>query len=196
MALPMRFVLKDVIVATLAGSTIEIPYSYVVVPDESESYADFVNISANIRSLAEKAAKSLDIPRLEGAPVVSESFGFTDIPEGIWYESAVNWAKKNHIVNGYSEEEFAPEDHISREQIATIMYRYAIYKRYNTDCDREKSENFADSAQVSDYAAAAVRYAASCGLMNGKTETEFKPQDEATRAELAAILERFAADNG
>lgn len=394
LALPMRFVLKDVIVATLAGSTTEIPYSYVVVPDESESYADFVNISANIRNLAEKAAKSLDIPlmvyrrtgilgrifgdyvfdekayfaaksatgktqyrvwlekdgetdtenitlsteaegaefkdgiltftgsayvqaeiakeenykgvlfvemadgnenrterydftivgkheckagdavpvlekeenyggfsvrvcdvckdildiewntpfedvnqedwffdsvkranvnqymngisanefapealltrgmlvtalhRLEGAPVVSENSGFSDIPEGIWYESAVNWAKKNHIVNGYSKEEFAPEDNISREQIATIMYRYAIYKRYNTDFDRERAGDFSDSAQVSDYAAAAVRYAASCGLMNGKTETEFKPQDEATRAELAAILERFAADNG
>ena len=395
MALPMRFVLRDVVVATLSGSTTQIPYTYEVVPDESESYADFVNISATIRDLCEKVAGSLDVPlliyrrtgilgkiageitfnesayfaakcatgktqyrvwvekdgaldaetitlsadtdnadyqdgilsftgsayvelktqsqtpyqgtlfveltqdgktstrqfvlqtaknhtcaaktktdilnkeenyggfsvktcdvcgdiidvqwetpfedvsaddwyfdsvkyvnlyrymngtgeqlfepdspltramlvtalyRMDGSPTISESNSFSDVEEGSWCENAIAWAKQNHLVNGYSETIFAPDDNITREQMAAILYRYAIYKRYDTDSREENTSNtFEDQEAISDYAVAGMRYAVNKQLMNGKTSALLMPQDETTRAELAAILFRFASNNG
>ena len=132
--------------------------------------------------------------RNDGEPETADNTVFEDVATGSYYEKAVAWAKANGIVDGYSETEFAPDANITREQIATIMHRYATYKNYDVNgsadiLDRE------DYAEISDYAVSAMQYMVASGLMNGKTNTTLEPQDKATRAEIATILQRFITSN-
>ena len=130
--------------------------------------------------------------RLENSPAVTTSAGFTDVAADTWYTEAVNWANANGIVTGYGDGRFGPEDTITREQMAVILYRTA--KLLGRDVSaRADLSGYTDAAQISSYARTAMAWAVDTGLLTGRTQTTLVPGGTATRAELAVILERFAA---
>lgn len=134
--------------------------------------------------------------RNEGEPAVNKSIPFADIDMSAYYANAVIWAQQNGIVNGVSETEFAPNDNITREQIAAIMHRYAQYKGYDVSVGENTNIlSYDDFDSISEYAIAAMQYACGSGLMKGKTASTLNPKDNATRAEIAAILHRFIEAN-
>ncbi len=130
--------------------------------------------------------------RAEGEPAVNRSIPFGDVDMGAYYGNAVSWAKQNGIVKGVSETEFAPDDNITREQIAAIMHRYAQYKGYDVSVGESTNIlSYDDFDNISEYAIAAMQYACGSGLIKGKSESTLNPLDNATRAEVAAIIHRF-----
>ena len=131
--------------------------------------------------------------RLEGSPAVSDSPAFNDVPDGQWYSSAVAWAAANDIVGGYGDGLFGPNDTITREQMAAILYRYAQYKGYDVTAAADLS-GYSDAGSVSAWAQAAMQWANGAGLITGNSATTLNPLGSATRAEVAAILMRFCED--
>ena len=132
--------------------------------------------------------------RNAGEPSVNKSIPFADVDMDSWYANAVIWAKQNGIVNGVNDTEFAPDANITREQIATIMFRYAQYKGMDA-VTLEENLHFTDADEISEFAVSAMNWAVGTGLMNGKSATTLNPKDNATRAEIAAILQRFIETN-
>ena len=132
--------------------------------------------------------------RTEGEPATNRSIPFADVEMDSWYANAVTWAQQNGIINGVSETQFSPNDNITREQIATIMYRYAKLKGMDA-VTLEENLHFADANEISEYAVSAMNWAVGTGLMKGKSTTTINPKDNATRAEIAAILQRFMEAN-
>lgn len=128
--------------------------------------------------------------RLEGTPAVPGASGFTDVTAGQYYTDAVAWAAANNIVGGYGNGLFGPNDTITREQMAAILYRYAQYKGYDVTASADLS-GYSDVAQVSSYALAALQWANAEGLVNGTSDTTLTPGGSATRAQVAVILMRF-----
>lgn len=134
--------------------------------------------------------------RADGEPAVNKSIPFGDVKADMYYANAVVWAQQNGIVNGVSETEFAPDDNITREQIAAIMHRYAQYKGYDVSVGESTNIlSYTDAESISEYAISAMQYAVGSGLMKGKTESTINPLDNATRSEIAAILQRFIEAN-
>ncbi len=129
--------------------------------------------------------------RMEGEPSITSANAFTDVVSGSYYETATIWSQENGIVSGYSDETFAPDDAITREQLATILYRYAQYKGYDTSIVGDLSE-LDDQDAISDYATTATAWAYGVGLLTGKGEGILDPTGTALRCEIAAILHRFA----
>ena len=129
--------------------------------------------------------------RMETEP--SASFNkFGDVNANEWYGAAVAWASENGIVNGVSENEFAPNDNLTREQMAAIIYRYIMFKGGDTSVGENADINsYADAENISDYAVEAIRYAVASGLMKGDSETTLNPSGTATRAETATIIMRL-----
>lgn len=131
--------------------------------------------------------------RLEGSPnIENEIWGypFKDVDANAYYATAVYWARMSGIVAGYSDELFGPNDTITREQMATILYRYAQYKGYDTTAKADLSK-YTDAAQVGSWAVEAIRWANAEGLVNGTSATTLTPKGSATRAQVAVILTRF-----
>lgn len=128
--------------------------------------------------------------RLEDEPRVTGSSGFDDVASGAWYADAVTWAAENGIVNGVSDAEFAPNDNITREQLAAILYRYAEYNDYDVS-GRDDLSEFTDRSSISSYALDAMRWAVDEGLITGITDTTIEPQGTATRAQAATMFMRF-----
>ncbi len=134
--------------------------------------------------------------RAEGEPEVNNSIPFEDVTADSYYAKAVIWAQQNGIISGVSENEFAPDENITREQIAAIMYRYAQYKGYDVSVGENTNIlSYDDFDSVSEYAISAMQYAVGSGLIKGKSESTLNPQDNATRAEIATILQRFIETN-
>ena len=131
--------------------------------------------------------------RLDGEPETEIGEGFADVESGAYYEKAVAWAKANGIVNGITDSEFAPNNNITREQIASIIYRYAKYKGYDVSVGEDTNIlSYDDANKMSDWAVAAIQWACGAGLINGRTESTIVPDGTATRAEAAAIMQRFS----
>ena len=131
--------------------------------------------------------------RMEGSPQVDGSMTFKDVPDGAWYTDAVKWAAANGVVNGYSEEAFGPDDDVTREQIVTILYRYAQFKGVDVSQGEEAYlNNYTDARDVSEWAVKAFRWAVSAGVIQGMTETTLSPKTNAVRAQVATMLMRFA----
>ena len=126
-----------------------------------------------------------------GGKISGGSNKFTDVAAGAWYEAGVVWAANAGIVNGISTDLFAPNDKISREQLVAMLYRYADYLQLNTKVS-DKVLSFNDSDKVSSYAVDAVKWAVENGIVNGKENNNFDPSGSASRAEVAAVLMRFA----
>ena len=127
--------------------------------------------------------------RLEGQPAVSGDLPFTDVEAGIWYTDAILWAAQNNIVNGVSDTEFAPGDDLTRQQLVTILYRYAEAKGYDVSASADLS-GYPDADQVQDYAQPAMAWAVAEGIVEGVDGT-LNPTGDATRAQIATILMRF-----
>lgn len=127
--------------------------------------------------------------RLEGKPTVTGRSSFTDVRSGAYYEKAVIWAAANGIVTGTDSTSFSPDAKVTREQLAAILYRYAQYRKLDTDASA-KLNSFTDADSVSAYASEALGWAVSEGLINGASG-KLMPKGDATRAQVAAILHRF-----
>lgn len=131
--------------------------------------------------------------RLDGEPETGIGEGFADVESGAYYEKAVAWAKANGIVNGITDSEFAPNNNITREQISSIIYRYAKYKGYDVSVGEDTNIlSYEDANKISDWAVVAIQWACGAGLINGRTESTIVPDGTATRAEAAAIMQRFS----
>ena len=128
--------------------------------------------------------------RLEGTPAVGAS-SFTDVAAGAYYADAVAWANANGIVMGYGNGKYGPDDPVTREQLAAILYRYAQYKGYDTTQGGMSIREFSDYEQISDYALEPMTWAVNAGLINGITSTTLAPTGSGTRAQTAALLMRF-----
>ena len=134
--------------------------------------------------------------RADGEPGVNKSIPFADVNANAYYANAVIWAQQNGIVSGVTESIFAPENDIIREQIAAILYRYAQYKGYDLSAAQTTDLSaYTDAGEIAPYAVEAMKYAVGSGLIKGKTSTTLNPQDSATRAEVATILQRFIESN-
>ena len=128
--------------------------------------------------------------RQAGSPVVNYAMNFGDVESGVWYTEAVRWAAAEGIVKGYSDTVFAPDDTVTREQLATILYRYAEYKEYDVSAKGDLT-TFADGSTVSTWAADGMTWAVGAELITGKDGGKLDPTGTATRAEVATILMRF-----
>ena len=129
--------------------------------------------------------------RLEGEPLPWSSSAFDDVAPGTWYADAVAWAAENGIVTGYDPQTFGPNDIVTREQIVTILYRYAKHRGIDTSA-YDSLEAFTDAHTVSGWALDAFRWAVGAGVIKGISDTLLSPKTEATRAQVATMLMRFA----
>ena len=128
--------------------------------------------------------------RLEGRPEASKGNNFTDVKNDQYYYDAVSWASDNLIVSGYSDVQFAPNDSMTREQLATVLYRYANYKEYDTS-DKADLSTYKDVQHISGYAVDAFKWANANGIITGTSSDMLEPQGAANRAQIASILRRF-----
>lgn len=126
---------------------------------------------------------------MEGRPAAA-SAGFADVASGDWYASAVNWAAANGVVSGVSETGFGPNNALTREQLALILYRFAQYKGYDVTGTSDLAA-YADGSSVSGWAAEAMSWAVNAGLISGVGGNQIAPTGTATRAQVAQILMNF-----
>ena len=133
---------------------------------------------------------------LEERPEAPGAAGFPDVAAGAWYADAVNWAAARGIVKGYDTGAFGPEDSVTREQLAAILYRYAQAKGYDTTQGGMAVREFSDSASISDWAQEAMAWAVNAQVLSGKGNGVLDPQGTATRAEVAQMLMNFVEHVG
>lgn len=126
---------------------------------------------------------------MENKPAASDA-AFIDVADNAWYADAVAWAAENKLVNGVEENQFAPDDNITREQMAAILYRYAQYKGQDVSA-RADMNAYTDFAEISSYAEPMLAWAVSEGLITGSSDTTLSPAGNATRAEVAVVLMRY-----
>lgn len=161
-------------------------------------YADYTTFGGLMNGVADRtfapgvpmtrAMFATVLYRLEGEPAVAGSSPFADL-KADWYRDAVTWAYQNGVVNGVSATSFAPDDLITREQMVTMLYRYA--GRAGALEASGTLGGFSDAGQVSDWALPAVRWAVGAGVLQGMTPTTIEPQGMSTRTQAAAFLTRF-----
>jgi uncharacterized repeat protein (TIGR02543 family) len=131
--------------------------------------------------------------RMENQPQLSSECKFTDVLAGKYYYNAVIWASENNIVKGVSETLYDPEADITREELAAIMNRYCQYKGYDVSSTADLSD-FSDQNTISLWAVNNMKWAVGVGLISGNTDGTLNPTGDATRAEIAVILERFCTE--
>ena len=176
------------------------PFSDVNTDDWYYEYVKYINSKKLMNGMTEtefapnntvtRAMFVTVLYRLEKEPTSSKA-DFGDVPDGSYYENAVGWAVHSEIVNGITETEFAPDDTITREQMAAVIYRYMKYKGMDVSVGEEKSISaYDDFANISDYAIDAFEYACSKGIISGTSPTTLAPGESATRAQMAAIFQR------
>ena len=128
---------------------------------------------------------------LEGRPAVSSASAFTDVASGAWYANAVSWAAASGVASGVGSGAFGPNDPLTREQLALILYRYAQNQGYDTTQGGMAVREFADYASISNWALEAVQWAVNAGLISGTGNGMLSPNGTATRAQVAVILMQF-----
>lgn len=128
--------------------------------------------------------------RLDGENKGDVNASFADVADGTWYTDAVAWANAQGIVTGYSDAAFGPEDNVTREQLAVMIYRYAQALKLVGNTTAGKLD-FADADSVNDWASEAMSWLTANGILIGKPGNLLDPQGNATRAEVSAVLERF-----
>ncbi len=130
--------------------------------------------------------------RLSGSPDAKADLAFPDVPENDWYAEAVRWAAENGITSGYPDGRFGPDDAMTREQMAAVLYRFAQSKGYDTSAGSDSTLSpYADAASVSAYAAPAMQWACSAGILTGTDATTLSPKTSMTRAQMATMMMRF-----
>lgn len=193
---------------------VEIEVSFVAIEDETPK-ADFADVAADawyadavqyvfengMMSGTSETTFSPDLTttrgmivtilyRLENEPAVTGTTAFTDVVADQYYANAVAWAAQNGIVAGSDATTFAPNNAITREQMAAILYRYAQFKGYDVSAKADLS-TYIDAADVSAYATDAMAWASQTGLITGTSATTLSPAGQATRAQVATILMHF-----
>ena len=180
----------------------ELPFKDVTDQDWFFPYIDYVyengimkglnDISFGPNDTLARAQFAVILYRMNDMPKIEYQMIFPDVEAGLWYTDAILWAASTKVVTGYSDTgKFGPSDDINREQIAVMMYRYAGYKGYPTD-NMTDLASFTDADQVNVFAKDAVKWAVANGIITGKNNgTVLDPQGNATRAECAAIIQRF-----
>ena len=129
--------------------------------------------------------------RMEESPVVNYAMTFEDVGAGMYYAEAIRWAASEGIVGGYTATQFGPDDAITREQLAAILWRYAQHKKYDVSVGEDTNIlSYADALTVSEWAVPAMQWANGVGLIQG-SDNNLMPKGNATRAQAAAILHRF-----
>ena len=188
-----------------AAATEESPYTDV--KTKRWSYADIMYVTEKglmngtgegIFAPAETMTRAMVVTvlyRLHGEPLVDFSTKFNDVKKDKWFTDAVIWAAENDIVNGVGNGKFAPMETITREQLATIIMRYAR-EAYIIPTETKDITGYADYKRVHDYAREAMAWANAVGIITGKTETTLAPREGATREQFAAILRRFKEYDG
>lgn len=130
--------------------------------------------------------------RMAGSPAVNGSIGFSDVADGQWYSEAIRWAASEGIVAGYDNGKFGPDDPITREQFAAMLWRYAESAGYDVSIGESTNIlSYADAMNVSEYAIPAMQWACGSGVITGISEATLVPRGEATRAQAATMLMRF-----
>ncbi len=138
--------------------------------------------------------------RLNGSPSVNYASTFSDVKNGKWYTFAVLWAQENGIVTGYGNGKFGPNDQVTREQVATILYRFAQYAASNhneTEYFNKKLSvkadlrHFSDHKKIGGWAKDALSWANGAGIITGRSDTLIAPKEKASRAEIATMLQRY-----
>ena len=128
--------------------------------------------------------------RMEGQPAVSGDLPFADVEAGTWYTNAVVWAAQNGIVNGVGDDTFAPGNDLTREQLVTILYRYAESKGYDVSASADLA-GYPDGEEIQAYAREAMAWAVAENIIQGMEDDTLKPAGNASRAQIATILMRF-----
>ena len=130
---------------------------------------------------------------LEDRPATSDAEMFKDVPDSAWCFDAVNWAASVGIVGGYGNGMYRPDDSITREQLAAMLYRYAQYKEYDVSVGEGTNLlSYTDASRISEYAIPAMQWACGTGIIAGVTSSTLVPKGTATRAQVATMLMRFA----
>lgn len=191
---------KAAFVPDVPGSTVE-PFHDV---DADAWYADAVQYvyerglmqgtDAGLFSPEEPVNRGMVVTilyRLAGSPETDASMGFSDVEPDAYYSDAVRWASSTGIVTGYSAAAFGPEDTITREQLAAMLYRYVCAQGISVFAEPLAPQAFTDVSSISDYAAEAMAWAVDAGLMAGMPDGRLAPDGSATRAQTAVILMRL-----
>lgn len=140
---------------------------------------------------ATRAMMATILWRMEGSPTPTAEARFTDVRSGQWYSEAVAWTAQSGVYTGYADGSFRPNDSITREQLAAILYRYAKYKGVDVSVGEDTNIlSYADAAEISDYAFPAMQWACGAGVMQG-SNGNLLPRGRATRAQIAAMLHRY-----
>ncbi len=130
--------------------------------------------------------------RMAEEPVINYAMTFDDVPEGLWYSEAVRWAAGEGIVTGYDDTRFGPNDAVTREQLAAMLYRYAVSQGRDVSVGEDTNIlSYADAFSVSEYAVSALQWACGEGIVTGRDDGTLSPQDSALRSEFSAMLTRF-----
>ena len=188
------------LIAEATSDTAELPFTDVSATDwfyNAVKYA-FENALMNGISATEfapdnqltRAMLVTILYRYEGEPKTTGGLGFTDVSTNEWFTDAIAWASANGIVNGYGDGIFGTNDNITREQLATMLYNYATFKKLDVSKTTDL-ENFSDRSEISSWALPAMQWANAEGLVNGRTAETLVPEGTATRAEAATLLMRF-----
>ncbi len=167
-------------------------YSSVMFAAENKYMNGIGNNLFSPQGMLTRAMMVQTLYNMEGQPAVSGASSYRDVVSGAWYTNAIIWATENNIVNGYDNGNFGVNDNITREQLVTILHRYTEYKGGDVSATASIS-NYTDAGQVSAYANNAVMWAVAEGLLNGRTSTTLEPRGNATRAEVATIIERYCS---
>lgn len=130
--------------------------------------------------------------RLDASPAVSVDSGFSDVADGLWYSYSVTWAAQNNIAEGYGGGTFEPLVGVTRQETAAFLYRYAVYKNYDTE-KRGSLAAYTDSESVADWAKTAMEWAVGTKIIRGISSDELAPESIADRAEIAVMISRFIA---
>ena len=165
-------------------------YNDVTKANENGLMNGISNSKFNPNGYMTRAMAAVIIHNVENKPVPEDIASFLDVTSDKYYADAVSWAAESRIVNGYSDEIFAPDDFITREQMAVILYNYAQMKGREINSFAELDE-YSDSDKVSDYAQEAVSWAVGNGYITGKGNGVLDPKGTATRAEMSSIIVRF-----
>ena len=139
--------------------------------------------------------------RLDGSPVVDDALDFADVAEGQWYTEAIRWAKSKGIAGGYGNGYFGTNDAITREQVVTILWRYAQQKSLDVSVGENTDiQSFDDATDVANYAVPAMQWACGSGVVGGKNNADgtgliLDPVGKGTRAQIATMLMRFCENS-
>lgn len=184
--------------------TLSVPYRYVDVQNPNSWYYDAV-YAVYDWGLMEGVGNDLFAPqktlnratvvtvlyRLAGSPEANGVNPFTDVADGTWYTDAIKWASEAGVIEGYGDGIFAPAKAVTRQELATMFYRFWVYEGGNAEVDTEALAGYTDAGQVASWAKSAMCWAVTNGVLQGMPGNILKPADNATRAQVAQILVNY-----